>query len=80
MTRHRDPLRGRSVALREVVADPLGELDGPVGVGPGQDEQELLAAPAGGDVDVADRALEQLRELAEHGVPDAVPVRVVHRA
>ena len=69
-----------SVRSSSVVADPLGELDGAVGVGPGQDEQELLAAPPRRDVDVADRALEQVRELTEHGVADAVPVRVVDRA
>ena len=49
----RDSLGGQQRPVLEVVADPLGELDGPVGVGRGQDEQELLAAPARGDVDVA---------------------------
>ena len=58
-------------------AQLLGERRGRVGVGLGQDDEELLAAVAAGEVDDADVGGQQLRDVAQDDVAGGMAVRVV---
>ena len=64
-----------SIAL----ADALGELVGALEVGLGQHDGELLAAVAGGLVDLARGLAQHARDLAQHDVALLVAVGVVDR-
>src|SRR5262249_59736288 len=57
--------------------DALGDLGTSSQVGAGKDDQELLASPAAGQIDVAHGLLEELGELAEDGVTGRVAEAVV---
>ena len=65
-------------ALCERRPDALGEVERAGRVGAGQEEQELLPAPAAGEVGVADGRAEYGREAAENVVSDRMTVAVVH--
>ena len=58
-------------------ADPLGDELGAVEIRAGKEQRELLAAVAGGRVDVADGLLEHLGECPQDVVPGQVAVAVV---
>ena len=64
--------------LGKLGPDAVRELRRADRVGARQQKQELLAAPAAGEVGVAERRAKDVRELAQHVVADRVPVRVVH--
>ena len=51
----RDAVRGQDDATLELHPDALGEQGAARSVGAGQEEQELLAAPAAGQVGLTDR-------------------------
>src|SRR5205814_9924340 len=76
----RDPLtvRGADLVRRDRLASALGEGRATLHVRPGQDEGELLAAPAAGGVDVPDGLAERPCERAENEVADRMAVAVVH--
>ena len=63
--------------LLQAPADPFGELRRAVEVGSGQQEHELLPAPAADGVDVAASFLERPGELAENDVAGRMAVAVV---
>ena len=63
---------------REGRAHTLGDLRRPGDVGARKQQDELLTAPAGGEVDVTDVLAHDERELAQHEVPGRVAVAVVH--
>ena len=79
-----DPDRDAQPACRgelgagEVVDDPPREPERVARVARGHDHAELLAAQAADDVRGADDALQQVGELDEHEVAEAVAVDVVH--
>ena len=56
------------------LANALGEQRAAFGVGPGQDESELLAAPACCDVAVAHGRAQRIRELLQELVAEWVAV------
>src|SRR3954469_1848019 len=58
--------------------DALGELRAAGEVGAGEDERELLPAPASRGVDLADGRVEDPSHRAQHDVAGRVPVAVVH--
>src|SRR4029079_896870 len=66
-------------AFLESAPRTLGEPGGAVELGARQDDCELLAAPAGRHVDLADALPQRLRELHEHAVADGVAEAVVDR-
>ena len=65
------------VRLDEALADALEHLDGLVAVEVGHDDDELLAAPAGDHVVVAEDVLRDLGEHAQRPVAGLVAVGVV---
>src|SRR6266508_89374 len=75
--RDRSPFDREDDAPCERGPDPFRDL-GPAGeIRAREDEDEFLAAPAPGEVDVAQRLLEEYRELPQDGVSRRVPVAVV---
>src|SRR5919108_2073392 len=58
-------------------ADPLRHLRTTAQIGPREDEEELLPAPASREVDAAEGCLEHGRELTQDGVAGRMPVAVV---
>jgi hypothetical protein len=69
---------GPHVGLGERVDDPARQAERVAGVARGHDHAELLAAEAADDVRGADDPAEEVGELDEHDVADAVAVDVVH--
>jgi len=65
---HRFPVAARKRALREGLADTIGEKCAARRVGSGQKEEELLAAPAAGEVGLAEALAEDGRELAQNEI------------
>ena len=62
---------------RDAVADPVGDPDGVHRPGPGQQDDELLAAEPAGQIVVAQRAGQAQPDLAQHLIPEQMPVGVV---
>ena len=79
MTWMRVPSGARIVRSSSARAGALGQAGGALEVGAGQDDRELLAAPAGGHVDLAHALAQRLGELDEHAVADRVAEAVVDR-
>jgi len=79
--RHGPPMRERLGRLvrRQRFAESLADVERAVLVGAGQDDQELLAAPAADRVLGPERPVEDLRGVDEHGVTNAVTEPVVDR-
>ena len=68
------PSRPRNERSARAVRTRSARLAPPAASVPGQEEQELLAAPAAGEVGVADGRAQDGGELAEDVVADGVPV------
>src|SRR5207244_11556719 len=66
-------VQGEGRVVGEVLADTLGEVDAALGVGAREDEDELLAAPAAREVDVADRRAKDGAEVPEHANAREMP-------
>ena len=75
MTETTAPSRPSERPLGEGRADAVRELAPADRVGAGQQQQELLAAPAAGEVGVANGRPQHGRELAQHVVARRVPVQ-----
>ena len=77
---HRDQIAVRHLdaAAPRSLPGALGEPCAAGGVGAGQHERELLAAPAAGDVALAHRLAQRGGERLQHLVAGRVPVAVVH--
>ena len=69
---------GDERALGEGRPHALRDLGRSGRVGPRQDQAELLAAPARGEIDLASRRAEHVGELAQGEVADRVAEPVVH--
>ena len=75
--RGRDLARGAELDRRERVRQAAREVEGVPGVAGGHDHAELLAAEAADDVRSAQRHTQEVGEVAQNLVADAVPVDVV---
>src|SRR6266540_5379097 len=73
----RRPVRRKDDPAGERDADALRDLRSAVEIGAREDEEELLAAPPTGEVDVAERLLQEDGELTEDGVAGGMAVAVV---
>ena len=71
------PSRRGMRSCRDLLADALGAVERALEIGPGQDGGELLAAVAGGVVDLARALAQHARDLAQDDVALRVAVGVV---
>ena len=75
---HGQPARRLDLEQLDAPTEPLGEAERALEVTRGDDDRELLAADPTDDVRRADGRAEDVRDVQEQLVADAVPVDVVH--
>jgi hypothetical protein len=75
---HGEPADGVGLELRELLPDSLGQRGRAAEVGGRQDHRELLAPDTADDVARPDRGAQDVRDLDQQLVADAMAVHVVH--